>query len=489
MNYKDFYKSLYNEQQAHQALDEEKFKRRKNLTHVADVPMFSIYVSDAVSKNPDKAKLVNLESIKRSLSDARNEIHKIGFPSMHVNVVIDDIKKSYPLVTGGAAGLAVQNQFMVIDVHNLDETKRIAVHEWAHLWMAQKPKLFKKAILDVYNNIMSVASSKTVDVTYDDLLSGESSPKYKLAAHLAKLVPDKIYHRMLDYWMNYFNGLMFNNKITSQYRLFSKKFTKNLVDALPMGLRFETTIKQPITMMSLSRGGSIVLPTDSKVYVEKGNSLWIVGTEQNDTTYEGVVKYENAEKMLGSDMYDKIDQILKLHSSVDKMSKKQLESEILFDMKHNVRNAFKMMVDRYMQGYKPSNKEYATLEMWVEKYVYPMYLYVLRNTKEYNKVNDFNASERYSYFWIQNKLRPADVSFMRFSSFIYNRELMSKQHTQGDRALTGGEHYETRKILAELVEWVNEYGLSNNLELWATAIELFFKLPFKYRTTIVKLMV
>jgi hypothetical protein len=39
MNYKDFYKSLYNKQQAHQALDEEKFKRRKNLTHVADVPM------------------------------------------------------------------------------------------------------------------------------------------------------------------------------------------------------------------------------------------------------------------------------------------------------------------------------------------------------------------------------------------------------------------------------------------------------------------
>jgi hypothetical protein len=78
---------------------------------------------------------------------------------------------------------------------------------------------------------------------------------------------------------------------------------------------------------------------------------------------------------------------------------------------------------------------------------------------------------------------------MRFSSFIYNRELMSKQHTQGDRTLTGREHSDTRKILAQLVEWVNEYGLSNNLELWATAIELFFNLPFKYRTTIVKLMV
>lgn len=489
MNYKDFYKGLYNEQQAHKALDEEKFKRRKNLTHVADVPMFSIYVSDAVSKNPDAAKLVDIEFIKRSLSDARNEIHKIGFPSMHVNVVIDDIKKSYPLVMGGAAGLAVQNQFMVINVHNLDETKRVAVHEWAHLWMAQKPKLFKKAILDVYNNTMSVASRKAVDVTYDDLLSGESSPKYKIAAHLAKLVPDKIYHRILDYWVNYFNGLMFSNKITSKYRLFSKKFTKNLVDALPMGLRFETTIKQPITMMSFSRGGTIVLPSNSKVYVEKGNSMWIVGAEQNGIIYEGVVKYENAEKMFGSDMYDKVEQVLKLRSSIDRMSKKQLESEILFDMKRNIRETFKMMVNRHIPGYIPSDKDYAMLEMWVEKYVYPMYLYVLRNTKEYNKVKDLNQSERYSYFWVQNKLKPADVSLMRFSSFIYNRDLMSKQHTQNDRALTGEEHYETRKILAELVEWVNEYGLSNNLELWATAIELFFKLPFKYRTIIVKLMV
>lgn len=489
MNYKDFYKGLYNEQQAHEALNEKRFKKKKNLTHVADVPMFSIYVADAVGKDPNNAKLINIESIKRDLSDARNEIHKIGFPSMHANVVIDDIKKSYPLVAGSAAGLAVQNQFMVINVHNLDETKRIAVHEWAHLWMAQKPKLFKKAILDVYNNMMSVASSKAVDVTYDDFLSGESSPKYKLASHLTTLVPGKIYINMSDYWANYFSSLMFDKRSSSKYRLFGKKFTKNLVDALPMGLRFDTTIKQPITMMSFSRGGSIVLPSNSKVYVEKGNSMWIVGVEQNNILYEGVVKYENAEKMFGPDMYNKIDQVLKLRSDIDKMSKKQLENEILFDLKQEIRNTFKMMVDRYITGYKPSNKDYDLLETWIEKYVYPMYLYVLRNTKEYNKIKNFTPNEKYNYFWVQNKLKPADVSLMRFSSFIYNRELMIKKYTQGDRALTGFEHSETRKILAELVEWVNEYGLSNNLELWATAIELFFKLPFKYRTTIVKLMV
>ena len=64
---------------------------------------------------------------------------------------------------------------------------------------------------------MSVASSKTVDVTYDDLLSGESSPKYKLAAHLAKLVPDKISHRMLDYWSNYFSFLMFDKFSRPKY--------------------------------------------------------------------------------------------------------------------------------------------------------------------------------------------------------------------------------------------------------------------------------
>lgn len=485
MNYKDFYKSLYKESKAHTALDEEKFKKRKNLTHVADVPMFSIYASDAVTKNPDEASQLDVELIKRKLSDARDEIHKIGFPSMHANVVIDNIGKSYPLSVN-AVGLAVQNQFMVIDIGQMHDITRIAVHEWAHLWMAQKPKQFKKAVLDVYNNMLSVASSTALKVTYDDLLRGESSPKYKLAAHLSELVPGKIYESIIEHWKNYFyfTLLYANNRNNSRYRLFGKKFTKNHLDALPMGFTFTSTLKEPLKVTSLSRGNSIIAPIGSNVYVENGNGMFIVGIDQGGLRYENVVKYENVDKLLGTEIYEKIDQLLKARYVIEKKSKKQLESDILDEMKYEMRNTLKIILDRYVDGHKPSDEEYKMLDTWIEKYVYPMYLYALRNTKEYNRLKTLNKSEVYSYFWTQNKLKPADVSLMRFISFLYNRNKIGKVHN-----LTGEEHRDTRKILAELAEWVNEYGMSNNLELWTTAIELFFKLPYKYRNTIVKLMI
>jgi hypothetical protein len=47
---------------------------------------------------------------------------------------------------------------------------------------------------------------------------------------------------------------------------------------------------------------------------------------------------------------------------------------------------------------------------------------------------------------------------------------------------------QARRHIAELIEWVNDYGLSNEHEIWATAIEHFLKLTPKYRKEIFKLM-
>ena len=42
--------------------------------------------------------------------------------------------------------------------------------------------------------------------------------------------------------------------------------------------------------------------------------------------------------------------------------------------------------------------------------------------------------------------------------------------------------------LRKLIKWWNNYGLTNSNELWATAIEGFFKLPYEHKRTIIKLM-
>jgi hypothetical protein len=42
--------------------------------------------------------------------------------------------------------------------------------------------------------------------------------------------------------------------------------------------------------------------------------------------------------------------------------------------------------------------------------------------------------------------------------------------------------------LRKIIKWWNSYGLTNSDELWATAIEGFFKLPYEHKRTIIKLM-
>lgn len=477
MKYKDFY----------QHISEEKFKKRKGITHLADVPMFSIYIADVVKNDPRYTKKT-LDELKHNLDGARTEIHKIGFPSMHANVVIDDIKRSYPKHPT-AAGLAVNRQFMVIDINHLYDAKRIVVHEWSHLWMYQRPKLFKKAITDMYNNMIRTAGSKFGIVTYDDLLKGTLSPKYKLAAKLSDLFPDRIYTPVVVALRNVFVNLIKSpNSAATKYLLIGKKFSKKLIEFLPHNFRFETTLNQPLTVTSFD-GNSEELHVGTLVYVEKGSSEWIIGIRKYNTSYETTITYDAADTILGTDIYEKIDQILKVRRGAAPVSKKQLEKEILLDLKSDMDGFINSSLRRYVMGYKLTQEESDMINSWIEKYIFPIYLYVLRNSKEYNRLNSSTASEIYSYMWITNKLRPGDISFMQFLSFLYNRQKLSASDRIVDLGFVGDEHRSIRTLMAELVEWVNEYGLSNDLELWATAIELFFKLPLKYRTTIVKLMV
>ena len=478
MKYRDFY----------QDISEEKFKKRKGITHLFDVPMFSVYVADVVVKNDPKFINQSFEELKSNLDGARNEIHKIGFSSMHANILIDNIKTSYPKHST-AVGLAVNRQFMVIDVNHLRDAKRIVVHEWAHLWMYQRPKLFKKAVTDIYKNVIRTAGSKFGTVTYDDLLKGDASPKYKLAAKLSDLFPDRIYIPVVGSLRNLFVKLIKDpDGAASKYRLIGKKFGKNLIEFLPHGFRFETTLKQPLTLTSL-HGDSEKWPVGTLVYVEKGSSKWIVGVRKYHISYETTITYDEADTILGTDIYEKIDQTLKARRDAAPVSKKQLEKEILFDLKSDMDDFVNSSLRRYVMGYKLTQEERDMIHSWVEKYIFPVYLYVLRNSREYNKLNSLTSAEIYSYMWTTNELRPGDVSLMQFLSFLYNRQKLSALDRTIDLGFTGEEHFSTRKLIAELVEWVNEYGMSNDLELWATAIELFFKLPLKYRNTIVKLMI
>lgn len=136
---------------------EVKFRKSNKYIHLADLPMFSIYIDKELSQE-------KLEEFKKSnhvneFTKARNTIHKIGFPSMHANVVITDLSKDVnPITGGGVAGWASSwKRYMQLDP--LQVVDSVIVHEWAHLWMDNNGKEFINAVQVFYSYLQKKAAA------------------------------------------------------------------------------------------------------------------------------------------------------------------------------------------------------------------------------------------------------------------------------------------------------------------------------------------
>ena len=472
-------------------LNEEKISKYKNMQHLVDVPMFSVYVTNTVKNDSRLNKLIDVDDIKRKCEAARNEIHRIGFPSMHANIIIDDISVNYSS-NANAAGLAIQyKKFMVVDVEHINVN--VIVHEWAHLWMFNKPKDFKKSVNSVYDSLMGVSINKIKNITYDDVIkynvldtSNLDQKNRNLYKFLLQSPP--VYGKILEDWENYFNNIIWTeNSSVGLYRLINKPFSKKLMSALPRGFRFENTLKTDVILTAFN-GTYITAPIGTLVYVEKYNSL-IIGVDQNNRRYEKVIEFADVDKILGTDTYDKIGMILKYNPiGFEKKSKKQLESEILNFLVEEAIHRLEGIVRKFIYNYNKFSfeREKEVVKNWIQQYVFPVYIKIIRNTNIFDKIKD-NKSKIYDALWVSNPLKPSDTSFANIIIIIYNKDRLIK-HIE-NKNLTGNELTDVRYIIRELVDWINEYGMSNNFELWSTAIELFFKLPAKYRSMIVKLMV
>jgi hypothetical protein len=147
-------------------LDEAVFRKSKHNTHYKDFPMFSVFYENKLPNNLgiSEEELVNnlnqkLSYISTALQRARNEIGKMGFPSMHANLVFADLSKDINPNTGGkTGGLAYpKRRYMKIDYNQFIKyesfARDVVIHEWAHLWMFSKTRQFREAIEEIYYKI------------------------------------------------------------------------------------------------------------------------------------------------------------------------------------------------------------------------------------------------------------------------------------------------------------------------------------------------
>jgi hypothetical protein len=148
MRFSDFFNQVI--------LQEAIFRKSKYVEHLADFPMFSIFISKEILDKPNTPYNMEFfndikDEIAETCADARNQITKIGFPKMHVNVVIKELENKH-------AGLAYHSRkYIVIDLKRLLRfdiiSARILVHEWAHTWMFNNSKQFKLAVNAFYGDL------------------------------------------------------------------------------------------------------------------------------------------------------------------------------------------------------------------------------------------------------------------------------------------------------------------------------------------------
>jgi hypothetical protein len=147
-------------------VNEAKFRKSKYNTHYKDFPMFSLFYENdlssrlGISEEELRNTLdTNLPKITEILGNAKNEIGRMGFPSMHANVVLSDLSKIKNPNTGGSVGgIALPSRrYMKLDYKNFMGlnlfSKELVVHEWAHLWMMGNSKAFREAIFQAYRKV------------------------------------------------------------------------------------------------------------------------------------------------------------------------------------------------------------------------------------------------------------------------------------------------------------------------------------------------
>lgn len=473
-------------------LKEAKFRKSKKVVHLKDYPMFSLFYDKDLGKDKisyiRKHRTKYLNGIGEIFKEARREIASMGFPSMHSNVVIMDLSKHYNQNTGGSGvGGYSTNHYMALDYRNANTefSKGIIVHEWAHDYMRKKSKAFKKAVDEYYRNKI-----KNVSVEKQHLLPNEYSDidKFMWSTNYTKNVVDEISKRI---------GYLKQDEIIKLYVANKIKLTKeNISSILPHRTSTSLTLKDETRFYMVGRSyTSIIVPSLSQVKLWNAGNKWFVtfynkdGTydmNENGNTFDEVIKYfvENEKEII-----NKIKQNVKnLNSnySIEDVKNKILGNfeiavkEAFDNILNNARNYLSkqgIQINTYTKKKEIDAKIKNYAKETVDNIIFPKFLKIAKNFPSITNI--------YDELWVSNEFKSRDNSF---SKFLYPLFLDSIISPEMPKKLSGGQYNNLRDIVQSMNVWHSSYGLSNEDEIWATAIDSFFNLPIQTRREIVSLM-
>ena len=426
---------------------EAKFSQSKKVIPITKLPMFSVYL---FKDDADKVESVNelKEKMTDACTEARKIITKMGFPSMHSNILLKDLSKEVNWVSGGGVGgyATRKGKYMTVSldyINNPNYLIKVIVHEWAHLWMFNNSKGFKGAVKEYYNTLLN---------------------QYKTNFSTAQKQKEKEPFRNVT-----------KNKNFEQ--------TEQLLGYSYSDVIWTEVVK---TMMYTARG--IYYGYVSNKY-DEDNSPW----KEDDQTYFNTERDNFKSKTrklilkIIEDMQNKVD-FWHVDMGIYKKQLNYLSNAITKLFYENLIKNIKRSVEADESDWNWAKEDG---EDWVSEFE-SISDYLLSETK-HNENFIFANDDPYTE--VSNKFDELDDNkygivpmILNFVYNIFENTINQKNFPQSQDKLVGKEQSSFREEMRDLVKWVDSYGMANDDELWATGVDSFLKLPSNHRKAILNLM-
>ena len=427
-------------------LSEARFRQSKKVKHIADLPMFSLFIDNDILDNENTDKLSDSD-VQSAFKEARNKISKMGFPAMHANVVFKDLSEEVNQNTGGGVGGQAhqKGKYMAIGIDQISNPEyfvKLIIHEWAHLWMFNNSKGFKKAVKEYYDQLLG---------------------KYKTGVGKLQQQKEKQAFKNITSFQNFKN---MDKRLGSQFQddLYTEIVKKMMLDVNNFYYDY---------IYNKYADDDWPFKEDEKTWYKKSRESKIgsiislitkIIKDITDKTYIqiDIKKYEN--------------QIRYLSNAIWKIFYESVWKNVLYSVSNDE------------SDYKWAKEEG---DEWATRFESPLeYLEGLTNHNEnflFDKTTSYNdISNKFNTF--NNRRHDPPSMIINLVYHMFENAVEKENFPEDATNLQGKSRDSNRAEMSKLVDWTNSYGMSNDDELWATGIEEFLKLPSIHRKNILRLM-
>ena len=448
-------------------INEGALKKRTDLKWIGRTRLFTVAIEE------DLAGRVSWGTLGPLFKEAEEYIEKIGFKSQHSYAIITVKPFEVNHITGGETAGHAHPKYIKIALQHI--TPRIIIHEWAHMVVHQLPKDTIKVLKKKFDELLSEAP-KNINFNY--------YIKTDLIETIVKNLEQD--HAIQSFILN-------NLEKEDMLNLFFHEH-----DLIQHCTRFPAILRQSVNFTNY-RYENLKLNKGDEINIEKVNTGWILtikGTKHNkEFDAEGIIPFDKIDsyvllnfddcyKIVKQQFYGMILQIIE-GTYGDELNDELIKDVALSVCGRSIKYTIESVISKEIQFIVDKHEVYAKPDIKPREFIQALF-------------NTYNLPKIAADFLI----RYTPKSEKTFTSLLTNdRKFGNMCDSMSDnlsdylnhaiklgikmKSNYGDAKYNhLRKQIALAIGYHDSYGIANFNEWFATALEVYFKLPARFQKAI-----